>query len=51
MEGVITFFTSPEFWMGLSFIAIALPGPQTKILPTLFRAIAKVVSDYRKPSG
>jgi len=31
---------SVEFWMGLSLLAAALPGPQTRWLPALFRAVA-----------
>ena len=35
--------SNTEFWMGLSLLAAVLPGPQTRFLPGLFRALAKIV--------
>ena len=44
MEWLINIFGSAEFWMGLSLIASALPGPQTRVFPMLFRAVSRALS-------
>ena len=44
MEWLINIFGSAEFWMGLSLIASALPGPQTRVFPMLFKAVSRGVS-------
>jgi hypothetical protein len=40
---------SPEFWMGMSLVALAIPGPQTRFLPWLFRTVSKALSRYSPP--
>ncbi len=47
MQNLIAILENVEFWMGLSLVAAALPGPQTRVLPALFKAIAQAVSLYR----
>ena len=44
MDTVRDLLATTEFWMGLSLIATAIPGPQTKLLPALLRAVAKVLA-------
>lgn len=48
MDTVRELLASTEFWMGLSLIATAIPGPQTKLLPALLRAVAKLVAASRR---
>jgi len=48
MESIITLFSNVEFWMGLSIVAATLPGPQTRILPVAFRAIAAFVEKFNR---
>ena len=43
MQTVIALLGSTDFWMGMSLIALALPGPQTRILPWVFRGIAEAL--------
>ena len=43
MQLILDLLESVEFWMGLSLIAAALPGPQTRLLPALFRGVANGV--------
>lgn len=47
MEIFIELLQSAEFWFAVSLLAGVLPGPQTRILPGLFRAIGQVMS--KKP--
>lgn len=42
---------APQFWMGMSLIALAIPGPQTRILPWLFRAIATALGSAQGGKG
>ena len=51
MEWLTAFFSSTEFWMGLSLLAAALPGPQTRFLPKAFKAVAALISETRKNQG
>jgi len=44
MEWIASLFRTPEFWMGMSLIALAIPGPQTQVLPWLFRTIAQALT-------
>ena len=44
MEWVVAMAGSPEFWMGMSLLALAVPGPQTRFLPWLFKLIAEALS-------
>ena len=48
MQLILEIVESVEFWMGLSLVAAALPGPQTRLLPALFRAVANVLSQSTK---
>ncbi len=48
MQLILELLESVEFWMGLSLIAAALPGPQTRLLPALFRGVANVLSQSTK---
>lgn len=48
METMRELLGSVEFWMGLSLAASAIPGPQTRLLPVLFRAVAKLVTAIRQ---
>jgi hypothetical protein len=43
MDIVFEALSSTEFWMGLSLIALAIPGPQTRLLPWIFRGIAEAL--------
>jgi hypothetical protein len=43
MDWIVSLFASSQFWMGISLIALAVPGPQTRVLPWLFRAIAQAL--------
>ena len=43
METLLAVLGSAQFWMGMSLIALAVPGPQTRVLPWLFRGIAVVL--------
>ncbi len=51
MEWLISIFGSAEFWMGLSLIAAALPGPQTRLFPLLLRAVSKALSGTNPPGS
>ncbi|MCH8842132.1 MAG: hypothetical protein IID61_04055 [SAR324 cluster bacterium] len=44
MDWLINILGSAEFWMGLSLIASALPGPQTRVFPMLFKAVSRGLS-------
>lgn len=44
METLLSILDNVGFWMGLSLVAAALPGPQTRVLPALFKAIANMLS-------
>ena len=47
MNWIASLFSSSEFWMGMSLLALAVPGPQTKWLPWLFRTIAQALTKDR----
>ncbi len=47
MDTLLQLLNSTEFWMGLSLLAAALPGPQTRLLPALLQAIAKAVAQAK----
>jgi hypothetical protein len=47
METLLDLLSRTEFWMGLSLLAAALPGPQTRLLPVLLRAIGRAVSQAK----
>lgn len=51
METLHALLRTPEFWMGLSVLAAALPGPQTRLLPALFRALARGLAAARSSVG
>ena len=51
MEWIASLIGSSEFWMGMSLLALAIPGPQTRVLPWLFRAIAQALPGSRAESG
>ena len=44
MDWLINILGSAEFWMGLSLIASAMPGPQTRVFPMLFKAVSRGLS-------
>jgi len=44
MNLITNLLFAPEFWMAISLFASILPGPQTRILPGLFKAIAAAIS-------
>ena len=43
MDWLASLAGSVEFWIGLSLIAAALPGPQTRVMAALFRAVAGAI--------
>ena len=43
MTTLIDVLASAEFWMGVSLIATALPGPQTRLLPLILKTLARIV--------
>ena len=43
MSTLMNLLANAEFWMGISLLSAALPGPQTRILPALFRTLARVM--------
>ena len=49
METLLHIINTPEFWMGLSLIAAVLPGPQTRLIPHLFGAIATALKRNANP--
>ncbi len=49
METVYRILNAPEFWMGLSLLAALLPGPQTRLIPLLFRAVADLLQRNANP--
>lgn len=49
MDTLLHLVNTPEFWMGLSLIAALLPGPQTRLLPHLFSAIAAALRRRANP--
>ena len=51
MESVIEMLGSVELWMGLSLVAMAIPGPQNRLLPALFRGFAKLAGSGRRDSA
>lgn len=51
MATVIDLLGSVESWMGLSLVATAVPGPQTRMLPALFRAVAKIMTAGKQERG
>jgi hypothetical protein len=44
MNWIASLLSSSEFWMGMSLVALAVPGPQTQVLPWLFRTIAQALT-------
>ncbi len=44
METLLLVLKSVEFWMGLSLVATAVPGPQNRLLPALFKAVSRIVA-------
>jgi hypothetical protein len=51
MDIVFRVLGSAEFWMGMSLIALALPGPQTRILPWILRGIAEALTRRKGDEG
>lgn len=51
MDWLIALVGSPGFWAGLGLIALALPGPQTRWLPRLLRAVARSLRAGRSGAG
>jgi hypothetical protein len=51
MEQLLEILNSVEFWMGLSLVAAAFPGPQTRVLPRFFKAIAGMLAGNNKNQG
>ena len=51
MEMMRELLGSVELWMGLSLVATGIPGPQTKVLPALFRAVAKLITASKQQQG
>ena len=51
MEWLTELFFTVEFWMGLSLVAAALPGPQTRVLPTLLKAVAAAIAETKQNRG
>lgn len=47
METLLQLLSRTEFWMGLSLLAAALPGPQTRLLPALLRAVGRALSQAK----
>lgn len=39
---------APELWMALSLLAALLPGPQTRALPVVFRAVARALGGRKR---
>jgi len=50
MEMLLGILDNVEFWMGLSLVAAALPGPQTRLLPALFKAMANALAARKERS-
>lgn len=48
MDTLLQLLSRTEFWMGLSLLAAALPGPQTRLLPALLRAIGRAVTQAKQ---
>ena len=48
MEFLREMLGSVELWMGLSLVATAIPGPQNRLLPALFRGVAKLAGSGRR---
>lgn len=46
MESLLEILKDVDFWMALSIVAAALPGPQTRLLPNLFKAVAQGLAKY-----
>jgi hypothetical protein len=44
MAWLQTLLGSVEFWMALSALAALLPGPQTRLFPLIFRAVAETLA-------
>lgn len=47
MQMLLEILHRTEFWMGLSLVAAALPGPQTRLLPALLRGVARAVAQAK----
>ena len=51
MEILLHILNSVEFWMGLSLVATAVPGPQNRLLPVLLKAVSKAVAANKQQRG
>jgi len=51
MANIWTVLMTPEFWMAMSVVALAIPGPQTRLLPALLRALAQALAAAKPPKG
>ncbi|MDH4225323.1 MAG: hypothetical protein OEW12_06730 [Deltaproteobacteria bacterium] len=47
MELISQLFANSEFWMAVSGVALVMPGPQTRLLPLLLKAVAQAVAVYQ----